>query len=241
MGRGRGSASDISTNGKEELMLRKCTSVSLNSLPDNPRFVLWRTIQRGAMNQDEAALIKGQLASLSPLPEAVGIITSLLPAVNMHSAGFIWLVLIFCVCFWTKNPLNICKAPVNTMFHLLPLNCTSPSFSSLSLQSLDEVKEKVEGGYRMQAPEDCPPGVYSLMRICWEREPRRRPTFHKLREKLEQQMGEHKPDPEPKDVDGDGSGSGCWSLNPAVADKYRGHSDSLNCTWWILALPNGVP
>lgn len=37
------------------------------------------------MNQDEAALIKGQLASLSPLPEAVRIITSL-PAVNMHSA-----------------------------------------------------------------------------------------------------------------------------------------------------------
>lgn len=95
------------------------------------------------------------------------------------------------------------------MLQLLPLNSTSPSSSSLSLQPLDEVKEKVEGGYRMQAPEDCPPGVYSLMRICWEQEPRRRPTFHKLREKLEQQIGQHKPDPEPKDVDGDGSGSGC--------------------------------
>lgn len=95
------------------------------------------------------------------------------------------------------------------MLQLLPLNSTSPSSLSLSLQSLDEVKEKVEGGYRMQAPEDCPPGVYSLMRICWEREPRKRPAFHKLREKLEQQIGQHKPDPEPKDVDGDGSWSGC--------------------------------
>lgn len=72
-------------------------------LPDNPKFVLWRTIQRGAMNQDEAALIKGQLASLSPLPQAVRIITSLLPAVNMHSAWFIWLVFIFCVCLRTKK------------------------------------------------------------------------------------------------------------------------------------------
>ncbi|XP_020487555.2 megakaryocyte-associated tyrosine-protein kinase isoform X1 [Labrus bergylta] len=55
--------------------------------------------------------------------------------------------------------------------------------------SLKEVKERVEGGYRMEAPEDCPPGVYSLMRICWKQEPRRRPTFHKLREKLEQETG----------------------------------------------------
>lgn len=92
------------------------------------------------------------------------------------------------------------------MLHLLCLNSTSPSSSSLSLQSLDEVKEKVEGGYRMQAPEDCPPGVYSLMRICWEREPRRRPAFHKLREKLEQQMGQHKPDPEHKEVTETGQG-----------------------------------
>lgn len=95
------------------------------------------------------------------------------------------------------------------MLQLLPLNSTCPSSSSLSLQSLDEVKEKVDGGYRMQAPEDCPPGVYSLMRICWEQEPRRRPAFYKLREKLEQQIGQHKLDPEPKDVDGVGSGSGC--------------------------------
>ncbi|XP_041647113.1 megakaryocyte-associated tyrosine-protein kinase isoform X2 [Cheilinus undulatus] len=55
--------------------------------------------------------------------------------------------------------------------------------------SLNEVKEKVEEGYRMEAPDDCPPGVYTLMRMCWEQEPRRRPAFHKLREKLERETG----------------------------------------------------
>lgn len=70
-------------------------------------------------------------------------------------------------------------------------------------QALNEVKEKVEGGYRMEAPEDCPPGAYALMRTCWEQEPRRRPTFHKLRDKLEQEMGKHDPAPLVKDEDWD--------------------------------------
>ncbi|XP_062250892.1 megakaryocyte-associated tyrosine-protein kinase [Platichthys flesus] len=75
--------------------------------------------------------------------------------------------------------------------------------------SLKEVKERVEGGYRMEAPEDCPPGVYSLMTICWEQEPRRRPAFHKLREKLERVMGTHSPGPGSERRDGIQSGSGC--------------------------------
>lgn len=54
---------------------------------------------------------------------------------------------------------------------------------------LSEVKARVEGGYRMEAPEECPPAVYALMRLCWEPEPRRRPPFHKLREKLEREAG----------------------------------------------------
>ncbi|XP_034064142.1 megakaryocyte-associated tyrosine-protein kinase isoform X1 [Gymnodraco acuticeps] len=57
--------------------------------------------------------------------------------------------------------------------------------------SLKEVKEMVVGGYRMEAPEDCPPALYSLMRLCWEQEPRRRPAFNKLREKLEREAGKH--------------------------------------------------
>uniref|UniRef100_A0A8C4HPS0 Tyrosine-protein kinase n=1 Tax=Dicentrarchus labrax TaxID=13489 RepID=A0A8C4HPS0_DICLA len=75
--------------------------------------------------------------------------------------------------------------------------------------SLKEVKERVEGGYRMEAPEDCPPGVYSLMKICWEQEPRRRPAFHKLREKLEREMGKCSPSPGSERRDGIRSASGC--------------------------------
>lgn len=45
----------------------------------------------------------------------------------------------------------------------------------------------------MEAPEDCPPNVYSLMRLCWEQEPRKRPGFPKLKEKLEREMGKLSP------------------------------------------------
>lgn len=92
--------------------------------------------------------------------------------------------------------------------HNLLICITVPTLLYLT-QSLSEVKEKVEGGYRMEAPEDCPPGVYSLMRICWELEPRKRPTFHKVREKLEQEMGKHHSDSGAKHGDGIRSRSGC--------------------------------
>ncbi|KAM4629281.1 megakaryocyte-associated tyrosine-protein kinase [Polymixia lowei] len=75
--------------------------------------------------------------------------------------------------------------------------------------SLKEVKERVEEGHRMDAPEDCPPGVYSLMMTCWEKEPRRRPSFHKLREKLDRELGKRGPSPEPGCGDGSRPGSGC--------------------------------
>ncbi|KAF3690914.1 Megakaryocyte-associated tyrosine-protein kinase [Channa argus] len=74
---------------------------------------------------------------------------------------------------------------------------------------LMEVKEKVEGGYRMEAPEDCPPGAYALMRVCWEQEPRKRPAFHKLREKLEQEIGKCTPGPGSEPQGEIRSGSGC--------------------------------
>uniref|UniRef100_A0A673YS81 Tyrosine-protein kinase n=1 Tax=Salmo trutta TaxID=8032 RepID=A0A673YS81_SALTR len=59
--------------------------------------------------------------------------------------------------------------------------------------SLKEVKELVEQGYRMEAPEECPPSVYALMRCCWEAEPRKRPSFQKLQEKLERELTKHSP------------------------------------------------
>uniref|UniRef100_A0A3B4FPQ0 Tyrosine-protein kinase n=1 Tax=Pundamilia nyererei TaxID=303518 RepID=A0A3B4FPQ0_9CICH len=71
--------------------------------------------------------------------------------------------------------------------------------------SLQEVKDKVEQGYRMEAPEDCPPSVYSLMRVCWEQEPRKRPGFHKLREKLDREMEKLSPGSGSKSQDQTGS------------------------------------
>ncbi|KAJ8278607.1 hypothetical protein COCON_G00056730 [Conger conger] len=54
--------------------------------------------------------------------------------------------------------------------------------------TLKEVKEMVEQGFRMEAPEDCPPAAYALMTACWEYEPRKRPSFRKLRDKLRREL-----------------------------------------------------
>ncbi|XP_076134822.1 megakaryocyte-associated tyrosine-protein kinase isoform X1 [Alosa pseudoharengus] len=59
--------------------------------------------------------------------------------------------------------------------------------------SLKEVRERVEQGYRMEAPEDCPPALYQLMRGCWQDEPGKRPSFHKLRDKLQKEMDQLDP------------------------------------------------
>lgn len=53
---------------------------------------------------------------------------------------------------------------------------------------MKEVKEKVEEGYRMPAPEDCPSEIYDTMRLCWEKDPKMRPSFHKLRENLQAEL-----------------------------------------------------
>lgn len=57
-----------------------------------------------------------------------------------------------------------------------------------SAQSLKEVTEAVEKGYRMEPPEGCPGPVHTLMSSCWEAEPARRPTFRKLAEKLAREL-----------------------------------------------------
>ncbi|XP_029469420.1 megakaryocyte-associated tyrosine-protein kinase [Rhinatrema bivittatum] len=50
-----------------------------------------------------------------------------------------------------------------------PVKWTAPE--ALKHNSLKEVSENVEKGYRMEAPEHCPPSIYSLMSSCWEPEP----------------------------------------------------------------------
>uniref|UniRef100_A0A8C1RJ00 Tyrosine-protein kinase n=1 Tax=Cyprinus carpio TaxID=7962 RepID=A0A8C1RJ00_CYPCA len=57
--------------------------------------------------------------------------------------------------------------------------------------SVSEVRERVDQGYRMEPPDECPPDVYSIMTSCWEMDPKRRPSFHKLRERVEKELGKH--------------------------------------------------
>lgn len=64
----------------------------------------------------------------------------------------------------------------------------SPHWSGLCPQSLKEVSEAVEKGYRMEPPEGCPGSIHALMGSCWEAEPTRRPPFRSLAEKLAREL-----------------------------------------------------
>ncbi|XP_032809576.1 tyrosine-protein kinase CSK [Petromyzon marinus] len=54
---------------------------------------------------------------------------------------------------------------------------------------LKDVVSHVEKGYRMDAPEQCPPVVYQLMRDCWSLDPQKRPKFQDLRRRIEAEKG----------------------------------------------------
>lgn len=43
----------------------------------------------------------------------------------------------------------------------------------------------MEKGYKMDAPDGCPPAVYEVMKNCWHLDAATRPTFLQLREQLE--------------------------------------------------------
>lgn len=52
-------------------------------------------------------------------------------------------------------------------------------------QPLADVVKHVEVGYKMEAPEGCPPEIYDMMRQAWDLDPSRRPNFHDLKSKLQ--------------------------------------------------------
>lgn len=57
-----------------------------------------------------------------------------------------------------------------------------------------EVSEQVIAGYRLEMPPGCPPEIWNLMKICWAENPKERPTFSEINEKLEKlcsDMGIH--------------------------------------------------
>ena len=48
-----------------------------------------------------------------------------------------------------------------------------------------EAKVKIQEGYRMTCPSDCPKEVYTLMMRCWNAKPSQRPPFSEIERKLE--------------------------------------------------------
>lgn len=63
--------------------------------------------------------------------------------------------------------------------------CNWELWSVSFLQPLSEVVQHVEKGYRMEAPDNCPPEIYQLMRACWHIDPSQRPTFMSLHNDLD--------------------------------------------------------
>ncbi|XP_051577816.1 tyrosine-protein kinase Fes/Fps-like isoform X2 [Myxocyprinus asiaticus] len=47
-----------------------------------------------------------------------------------------------------------------------------------------QTRDEVERGYRMPAPNNCPDEIYALMCHCWQYDPRKRPSFCKLKADL---------------------------------------------------------
>ncbi|KAG7330037.1 hypothetical protein KOW79_006259 [Hemibagrus wyckioides] len=48
-----------------------------------------------------------------------------------------------------------------------------------------EVMARVQRGYRMQCPENCPSELYEIMTSCWKAKPEERPTFEYMQSVLE--------------------------------------------------------
>ncbi|XP_071447294.1 tyrosine-protein kinase CSK [Hetaerina americana] len=49
---------------------------------------------------------------------------------------------------------------------------------------LSEVVKHVEKGYKMEAPDGCPPEVYDIMKRAWDLQPEKRPSFKEIETKL---------------------------------------------------------
>lgn len=49
---------------------------------------------------------------------------------------------------------------------------------------LADVVKHVGSGYKMEAPEGCPPEIYEMMRQAWDLVPEKRPTFAELKRRL---------------------------------------------------------
>ncbi|KAM3876996.1 tyrosine-protein kinase Fes/Fps [Diretmus argenteus] len=69
-------------------------------------------------------------------------------------------------------------------FGILLWETFSCGLSPYPCMNNQQTRDEVEKGYRMPAPNSCPPEIYSLMCSCWQHEPRNRPSFKTLRAEL---------------------------------------------------------
>lgn len=96
---------------------------------------------------------------------------------------------------------------------------------------LSEVYHKLENGYRMQCPDNCPAPIYDLMQRCWTWDPHQRPTFeflyHSLCEMYNSFNGYCVEEPSPKNFEqpndsptaGSGHSSG-FSSGTALSSNF---------------------
>ena len=89
-------------------------------------------------------------------------------------------------------------APEAAMYHTFSIKSDVWSFGILLVELITygrtpypgmsnaEVLRKVEAGYRMDTPRDCPPELYQVMLHCWKKTPEERPTFETLQWRLEE-------------------------------------------------------
>ena len=48
-----------------------------------------------------------------------------------------------------------------------------------------EIPQHIRKGYRLEQPELCPDGIYTLMQQCWSAEPEHRPPFAQVSAELQ--------------------------------------------------------
>ena len=64
------------------------------------------------------------------------------------------------------------------------MECDEFSSVYLLFQPLSDVMSYLESGHRMEPPDGCPSEVYSIMKLAWDWDPMKRPTFEEIRSKL---------------------------------------------------------
>ncbi|XP_031424894.1 tyrosine-protein kinase Fes/Fps [Clupea harengus] len=69
-------------------------------------------------------------------------------------------------------------------FGVLLWETFSRGISPYTNMSNQQTRDEVEKGFRLPAPSNCPPEIFTLMSQCWQYDPRRRPSFTKIRMEL---------------------------------------------------------